>query len=518
MPLQKLPPQGLPGVDPQVAKCRQLQERRRTLQTISELSATGGTQSPFRISTTTGRMPLVDFAGSPGNVRKIPNLNKRQSLPQYCARPECAQTRSPPTLSSGHTQNVQHTAIGNGIHTTTPPRREAGWNARREQARMQAEQALSGANMQREASNSSLKNGGSYTTAPLLPRTKTSQPYLRSYYSQQHLLHNSRSMTGTPSRSEQSCSSGRSLRQTDPRECDVESSERASTDSSSFRSSHDSTMRRSRSSSSSQSVTLQDVPPLPSGCARPPQSYYSGLTSHYHNGYPVQLPGPMYARSPSEMRTTSLPYMHVDHVNTPLLGSNFGVAPVIIMSPHKQHHSHVHKPRSKSLSARSTSSHQQTPKKHTPMSSTTSGSSLPSQRSRHSSQDTCLSSLSSSTRGRPSSLKSPAPAHLPRKRGGTTTVTFDQPPTHRAIPDRESLTKWKTEREEAKAEFDGMQRAKMKERVRRANEMEQEKEKELQAVGKGASKGARVLGMGLKKEKGRGCFGGWFGRILGKWR
>jgi hypothetical protein len=45
--------------------------------------------------------------------------------------------------------------------------------------------------------------------------------------------------------------------------------------------------------------------------------------------------------------------------------------------------------------------------------------------------------------------------------------------------------------------------------------MEQEKEKELQALGLGAEKGARVLGIGLKSEE-RGCFGGVFGRVWGR--
>jgi hypothetical protein len=52
--------------------------------------------------------------------------------------------------------------------------------------------------------------------------------------------------------------------------------------------------------------------------------------------------------------------------------------------------------------------------------------------------------------------------------------------------------------------------------------MELEKERELQALGKGAEKGARVLGVGLDekggngKERGRGCFGGVFGRVMGR--
>jgi len=54
-----------------------------------------------------------------------------------------------------------------------------------------------------------------------------------------------------------------------------------------------------------------------------------------------------------------------------------------------------------------------------------------------------------------------------------------------------------------------MQRARVQERVRRANEMEQEKERELQMVGKGAGKAGRVLGVGLEEEREGGCFGGW---------
>jgi hypothetical protein len=75
------------------------------------------------------------------------------------------------------------------------------------------------------------------------------------------------------------------------------------------------------------------------------------------------------------------------------------------------------------------------------------------------------------------------------------------------LPERE---KRKTEREETKAEFDGVQRAKIRERVRRANEMEQEKERELQALGKGAEK-VKVKERLVEKE--RGCFGGMFGRM-----
>lgn len=297
-------------------------------------------------------------------------------------------------------------------------------------------------------------------------------------------------MTSTPSRSDLTPSAGRPLRHS---EHNGDSSEHTSTDSSSFRSSRDSTMRRSRSSSSSQSFTVPGVPPLPTGCAQPTRSYYTAATSHYHNGYPIQLPGPMYAKAPSEMRTSSLPHTRVDQYTTPLLGP---------MSPtpknmSSNYFSVAQKPRPKSLSARSLSNQQQQVRHKR--------SSTITQPARYKQPAAASLPARPASTSRTSSLKSPSSSS---KRAET--VTFDQPPS---VPNRQSLTKWKSEREEAKAEFNFMQRATMKERVRRANEMEREKERELQKMGLGAEKGARVLGKGLEGGE-RGCFGGW-GRMFG---
>jgi hypothetical protein len=513
MPLQKLS-QGRPTTDPQMNKRRQLQERRRTLQTISELSATEHTPD-VRTSVDHGQIALTGRLNSPPSAPKTSNVSKRRSLPQYCARPECIETRSP--ASSTGMMTAQRVPLDREGHASrTQP--ETGWNARRARARMQAELALSGANTVRPELSSSSLQAGSFsnkTNTPPQPWNKTSQPYLKSYYSQQHLLHNSRSMNSTSSRSELNSNAGRSWKHSDPREHDVDSSEHTSTDSSSFRSSRDSTMRRSRSSSSSQSFTVPGVPPLPTGSAQPTRSYYTAVTSHYHNGYPLQLPGPMYAKVPSEMRTSSLPYMRADYASTPFLGHTSLGTPT---SMSNTYFSVSQKTRPKSLSAHSTLNQQQQHQqrqqrqqqarnKHTCRSST---SSQPARYSGHK-QPTRPplpphpSSISS--RHRSSSLKSPSSARLPKR---TETVTFDQGP---AVPNRETLTRWKSEREEAKAEFNFMQRATMKERVRRANEMEQEKEKELQALGMGVEKGARVLGKGLGSKE-RGCFGGAWSRIF----
>jgi len=68
-----------------------------------------------------------------------------------------------------------------------------------------------------------------------------------------------------------------------------------------------------------------------------------------------------------------------------------------------------------------------------------------------------------------------------------------------AIPTRESLSQWNSEREEAKMGLGDMHRADMKERVRRANELELEKEQALVDLEKKAS--------GVTRKRARGCFG-----------
>jgi hypothetical protein len=502
MPLQKLPPQGQSTADSQLTKRRQLQERRRTLQTISELSATEVPPPAFR--TSLGPTPLRQRVGALPHIPNTSIARKRQSLPQYCAGPESSQTHSSLTVASVHMMAPQRMPSRSRLDAGTSPQPEGGWNARRDRARMQAEQALSGTTTRPRPSHPNLQDGKvplKHIATPTL-HNKSSQPYLRSHYIQQQLLRNRRSMTSTPSRSDQRSTSGRSSRQTSPRD-DVDSSERTSTDASSLHSSLDSTMRMPRSSCSSQSFTLQGVPPLPTGCAQATRSYYTAATSHPYNGYPVQLPGPMYSPAPSDMRTMSLPYMR--NYPPPLVNQIPSMPPGIPNTPINNQYNSAHKARSKSLSAQSTPSHhRQGHAKHT------SQPSIPYQTQMNPSHRPTLppsrpkSTSSASSRHRSTSLKSSVPTHVRSQSSSA------------AHPERE---KRKTEREETKAEFDGVQRAKIRERVRRANEMEQEKERELQALGKGAEKVKVKEQIGVEKEG--GCFGGMFGRMgigIGKGR
>jgi hypothetical protein len=511
MPLQKLPHQGPPAADPQTTKRRQLQERRRTLQTISELSTTEVPLPELRTCIADRQIPLVDRVGAFSSTRNPSNVNKRRSLPQYCTNSDYMETQNLLASSSPHVMTTQRMPAGPGLQTRRSPRLEAGWNARRDHARMQAEQALAGHSSRRKASQSNfqtdLTSTRQSTSAPL--HMKTSQPHLRSCYSQQYLLRNSRSMTSTPFQIEQYNSLGQPSNHIGPYDNEAESTERHSTDSSSYLSSHDSTVRRSRSSSSSQSFTLQGVPPLPTGCAQPTRTYYTAITSPYHNGYPFQLPGPMYGSAAPEMRTSSLPYMRVNHFNKHFLNQAPGTSLVIPTTHLVNNHNAAQRPRPKSVSSRSASGRSQVGNKHA------SHPSVPSQLPLYStSLSTTITHLSLSSHPiTPSNRQASSSVQVPRAKATS---------LQRSVPDRSALTKWKTGREEARDEFDGLQRARVKERVRRANEMEQEKEKELQALGMGmgTKKSARVLWSGSDTErKGvRGCFGGVFGRIWGRGR
>lgn len=473
-----------------MTKRRQLQARRRTLQTISELSPAEVSQPLFRSPSDNEEHALL----SPSQA--FTNTNKRRSLPQNCPRFQSVQI---PVVHIMTAQRSDSYLRSHGL-----PQPEVGWNARREQARRQAEQALSGTAMRPQHSYSDLRSGNMATkhlsTSPL--HSKSSQPYLRSYYSQHHLLQDNRAPTTSPSSGDHQSSTGRSPKHGGLRDHNnTPISERHSTDSSSYPSSHGSSVQRSRSSSSSQSFTLQDVPPLPSGCAQPTRTYYTAISSRSNKSYPFQLPGPMYTKAPPDVRTSSLPQMREDH--------HFG-RPLVDQIPDTPntllHHRYktAHRSRAKSVSSRSaTSEHRKYNAR----------SSLPSQAGRRSvpkppmlTSNPSLASHPVAQRPRVPKLQTrePTPSHQPGNIPRTT-------------PSRTSLPKWHANSNDTKRDVESQQRARIKERVRRANEMEQQKEKELQAVGLGAEKGPRVLGVGLKSEKPqRGCFGGVWRRILGR--
>lgn len=535
MPLQKPPPLGPPAIDSQAAKRRHLQERRRTLQTISELSVVDGITPNFTRSKGPRPRDIPDPPGVSTDGRKTSHMNKRRSLPQYCARPECNATLSTISMSPMHLTGVQRLRSESGVHGISPSLYEVGWNARREKARMQTEQALVGAQRRSNHSTSNIRVGNFPTspTVSLLPRAKSSRPELRPYSSQQNLLRNSLSTTRISSHSKRQSDLDISTKLNLDFGIDLGSSRRTNSDSSSFHSTHESVVRRSRSGSSTTSYTSQEVPPIPTGRSLIAQRVRAIPTSS-DDIAAVQIPISVHAKPGSIPRMYSSSLINLDH------GISYGNADdnVYISSQTR--------PERKQQSSRRSS-----------VSQHPTNASLDLQRSlgRHASYTVADQSqqgavpqapheIIASTNPRPSQLSSSQRHSRSRSRLKATSPISTPPPAYsassvsdliysqnpdkiglsspidtnldkRSIPNRESLIKWKSEREEARAEFDGIQRAKVKERVRRANEMEQEKEKELQELGKGTDKAARVLGKGLKTKK-RGCFGGLFDRFKSK--
>src|SRR5438309_2224306 len=102
MPLQKPSLQGNTSTDPQL-----VQNRRRTLQTISELSATDGAAPDFSSFITSQKNGQVHLAQSQIVEQKPKSLSNRRSLPQYCSSPECLRVQALQTLPPVHFPALQ---------------------------------------------------------------------------------------------------------------------------------------------------------------------------------------------------------------------------------------------------------------------------------------------------------------------------------------------------------------------------------------------------------------------------
>ncbi|KAF1836013.1 hypothetical protein BDW02DRAFT_494737 [Decorospora gaudefroyi] len=359
---------------------------------------------------------------------------------------------------------------------------ETNWNARRERSRIHHEQSTRGATTYRRQNLSHKPQDGSY---PALPR-KTSKPSsssnIRTYSSHHQLLANSRSMSGFSSssssngtldrRSSLGAMSGHG--HTDARAGDAESSGRASTDSSSFHSTQDGAVQRSRSGSSVHSTfASQIVPPLPVASPPPMQRYRTDTFSYPDINRAIGPGRP--TRPSSTTRTTSLPTIRIERVAATGHENRHSMS----RSPqhkHQHHQTDIQKARLESLAAL-TAAHP-----------TTSSSQRRHQTYRP---------LSHSHLKPPPQYSALSPSHNTKTPHTSTDL---QPSIHekRPLPNRESLTQWKAERDQDVAGT--TRKAHIKERVRRANELELEREQELVKVGKGTG-----------KERERGCFAGILG-------
>ncbi|KAF2848788.1 hypothetical protein T440DRAFT_519684 [Plenodomus tracheiphilus IPT5] len=460
MPLHKLPPQGPSSNDSHASKRRQTQDRRRTLQTISELTTTDGTPPDF--------ISFITAKRGEDNQRitnKTNKTRKRQSLPQYCPSPACAQAQAAITGPPLRNAVSHHSLQGCSREAQDLSRCEAGWNARRDRARAQREQAVMGVNDPHVTFDRSVQDGNLYQPLSNSHRlaSRPSQSSLMSYSTQQQLLRNSRSISG--------------FSQTN----DAETSGRASTDSSSFHSSRDSVVRRSRSGSSSDRsfASSRTTPPLPIASPPPIPRYYTSPISY--NQYMPPVPRsktPKQQRPTAGYRSSSLPTIRIDRPRSAPYDREHNMARTSTLPAYQRHQVDIQRARLESLAALTASP---------PTPSTTHPNrpsslqhhhrlSLPAPHAQH---------PSTSHRPRPRSTHRSAPHSRPPRQSTNQSIIYNQNPDKiglRTVPKRESLTQWKAERDNAQAGREYMQRAKMMERVRRANEMEREREKELLAM------------------------------------
>lgn len=502
MPLQKLPPHGPLSVSASVSQRPQLQNRRRTLQTISELSANDGGLPDFVSSIGIESARRMGHNSVPGVGRSTPTPAKRQSLPQH----HLGSSTHPPRLSvavaHAHSQEHLHSRPAQR-HRPLPITSDQveGWNAKREQARLRHELAIAEARARQSGSEQGVPKSAS------TPADRTSAGSRHSSLihtpSQQTLGKNS-PCSCSSGQVERRTSVGSTINNTSQYDARPATSERASTDSSSYQS-RDSAINRSRSGSSNTSYTSQDAPPLPHGANSTMRGYCAELILQNHNLVAFGESARSRNLNPQRSsRTLSLPTDGFKHASAPHI---YMTAPDLRQLPTPQSRPiSAQRARNQALAAlTAANSHMQT-HKH-PRDVTNS-----SHRHRHASLTShpvhraSLRSNMSQHR-----ITSPSPAHpisptlrpqpLQRRQSDAPRkVSFES----RTVPKRESLTQWKREREEARASLQFDHKTRMQERVRRANEQELEREKELVQMGKRRVKGEN------------GCFGGLFEAFKGR--
>ncbi|KNG50267.1 rap guanine nucleotide exchange factor 4 [Stemphylium lycopersici] len=518
MPLQKSHPQvaAPPGQPPTDGRQLQGRRRRRSLHTISELCAIDGAtpeSNPFM-----AEKSRIQRNRTHHSVTNEQDLSKKRSLPPYYPYPNDFQAPMPVSrqpLDVSTAMNCQPTQVS--YEQCGSVQQQQGWNARRDMARIQREEAVSRAAYHRQTLSSVAPNY-SYATIPRKPVQSHYRPELRSYSSHQQLLSNSRSISGfsqtlsAPMPARRASMAVMSNEVSEARAFETEAYEKASTDSSSYKSFHDSTVRRSRSGSSSDT----SYSPLPlTICSPPPVQRYYSMPARYRGsslgpGQPTIAPPP--PRHVSVTRTSSLPTIHAER------GEPWGPSKrhPISRSPQSPHERDVERARLDSLAAL-TSTHATPPQdqRYTSSLRHSDRDALPSQQAHHRitsyntrshaysqphpgpPQYTSLASSSPSSSSSPPPPPPPPPLLLPANPDTTSTfVSQSLLAAHgfpfvekRSVPRRESLTQWKAERHEACLHFDAGWRARIRERVRRANELEVEKEMELVRLGRGTGVG-----------------------------
>ena len=504
MPLQKLPHTGPLSQRPQ-------HNRRKTLQTISELSTNEAPGLPdFVSSIGIESIRRIGHDTMPGVAKVTSYPAKQENLPQQHPSPTVHASRPSITVTPTCSHEVpgRRPAQGRRPRPITMEQAE-GWNAKRERARMRHELAYA------EARATQSKSDLRAEVA-----THSSSSSIDKGSNQHTLLQGSKSFRLSNGEIERRASLGsttnnnnnnnNSASQYDMRHI---ASERTSTDSSSYQS-RDSAIYRSRSVSSSTSYTSQNSPPLPTGTTTDMKGSCAEVVSQNLNlvafGESARSKTPQTQRS---SRTMSLPAHGSKTAGAP---HKYMTATDLRQLPAQQGRPmSAQRARNQALAAlTAANSHMRTTR--------TSQYSQPSHNSMHYNRHASLTSHPPNTSAHRNSLRhqahseaqrritSPSPARLPERtsRSSLRRQSTDQPRRvsfeARTVPKRESLTQWKKEREHAMANLKTDHKTRIQERVRRANEQEQEREKELVQMRK------------REKKIERSCFCGLLGLLRGR--
>ncbi|KAH6842145.1 hypothetical protein B0T12DRAFT_424697 [Alternaria alternata] len=496
MPLQKRHPRGESPQHQLSSTRQQLPERRRTLHTISELSATEAPTPNF--SSFIGglqRQPLDQTYHSKA-MPDVAKASNRRSLPQHVPNPQYPQVKANHKAPLASAQHTYQTPVYRSLHDSNMGNDELRWTVKRAKARSQRKSAATVQEYTRQLLQNLIQDS-SYPAIPRKVVDSTSRSSLRSCSSHQHLLINSHSLSELSS---SSLSSGNLDRRPNlgalgsypeawsykPR-----SAERSISDITEHPTLRNIAIRRSKSGSSSNSSSIPTAPPpIPVALLASMQPYSPTPPQHLGSG----------ARSittnlirPISTTRISLPSTLIDQAGL----SQQDQRKTFSRAAQQQHESDVQRARLESLAALTAVHPGSYRHRHAPplnLNELRQPSVFPSQHHRASLQH-CLHS---NRNFRPPSQYDPLLSSTFNETAPQHHISHSS--EHRTVPRRESLTQWNSEREEARTVPDSMRRADMKAEVRRADEVESDSEQELMKIGK---KGGEK---GVQNE--RGCLAG----------
>lgn len=504
MPLHKNPPlQQQQFKNESTLEHGQIQQRRRTLQTISELAPTGMDHEDFQTAVNV-RTWAVRSRGTAG--RPMSEFKRYQSSPLYCSSPACLKARQhaqDKSLKSFGFQPVpmaqtHHEGKAN-IHNSNYSRTHERGGIRHKQQGIPDLPCQVGQRPRVSQDCSPIPNCGDQSQ----PGNKLSQ---------QGSLHRAKSFS-RPQGLHRRQSSNSSFGRSGDLSCgyETEPSDRTSTDSSSYRASYDGTIRRSRSGSSTDMSCSSCLNPPPTN-STPPQTqrHYSMPNYMPHKQTMVQQVPPIYSRPVTTKRMVSVPSIRIEH------GEISGLSMKDMYVAQQQQQLDIERARLESLAALTGGQENAaSPGRATPKSACNDRQSLPSRPAHYTSPSRGSTCSDSSylkppphhsryrkPRYGPRMIRSEIGSSHPRKLEAR--VSHHQQHQHqhqqqqqqerekardtkevgrstyfkpRSLPTRETLTQWKLERDQAQTALDSLQRAtKIREKSRRTHASEVEKQ------------------------------------------